>query len=309
MVNKEVAEASGLKGVLSYQDVLDRLEQADRRLALAAYVVETLHPSAATIADDILRFCAYRYPGVDLVAEYVLRASYLANLQKRFDAQPRVGNLGGHSAVIPRDRYNISLLLSIVLTNHRFEIMQELRGFLSRLDSGAGRVASIGTGTGFELGLMSSSLLRSVEIESYDIDPTAKEEAQNYLRFFGIERPIVFGNEFPLDAADPSFENAFNRLILCEVLEHLPDPARALANVRAYLNESGHAFLTMAINIAQEDHIFLYADIESCRRQVRNAGLEIVREWIAPQTVTLPAADRESGFSKGNYVADTVKVR
>jgi SAM-dependent methyltransferase len=249
---------------------------------------------------------------VDIIGEYVVRVAGLEELQNRFDVNSRVEFLGDPSAVVPRDRYNISLLLSIVLTNHRFEIMRELDGFLRRLGPDTRRIASIGTGTGFELRLIASALPLRLRIESYDIDPTAKEEAVRYLRFFGIDPTMIFANEFPLDFVDASFENAFDALILCEVLEHLPNPARALANVRNCLTGNGHAFLTMAVNIAQEDHIFLYDDLESCRRQIRDAGLEIVREWITPQTSVIPPADpadRAIGFRKGNYVSDTIRRR
>jgi SAM-dependent methyltransferase len=307
-----MAETLKSKNVLSYEEVLDRLERSDTRLALAACVVEESYPNAAGIANDILRFCAHRYPGVDIVGEYILRVAGLGELQNRFDVCSRVEFLGDPSAVVPRDRYNISLLLSIVLTNHRFEIMRELDRFLRRLGPETRRIASIGTGTGFELRLIASALPPGLRIESYDIDPSAKEEAVQYLRFFGIEPTMIFAIEFPLDSADASFENAFDALILCEVLEHLPNPARALANVRNCLAEDGHAFLTMAVNIAQEDHIFLYEDLECCQRQIRDAGLEIVREWITPQTAVIPPADpanRAIGFRKGNYVADTIRRR
>jgi SAM-dependent methyltransferase len=304
-----MAEKTHLKAV-TYQDVLERLERTDTRLALAAAVVEALHPSAAAVANDILGFCAHRYPDTDLLGAYTHRAAGLEELQKRLDTYNTVEYLGDPAVAIPRDRYNISLLLSIALTNHRFEIMRELSEFLRRLAPGIVRVASVGTGTGFELRLLASILPAAVRIESYDIDPTAEEEAMGYLRFFGVERKIVFGSEYPLEQLEPALENSFDALILCELLEHLRDPARALAAVRSYLTEKGHAFLTMAVNIAQEDHIFLYEDIESCRRQIRQAGLDVAREWITPQTVTIPPDDqtmREIGFRKGNYVADVVK--
>jgi hypothetical protein len=73
--------------------------------------------------------------------------------------------------------------------------------------------------------------------------------------------------------------------------------------VREYLKEDGRAFVTMAINIAQEDHIFLYPTIESCRAQLRDAGLYTVSEWITPQTVLSIPANREQSFQKGNYIA------
>ena len=73
--------------------------------------------------------------------------------------------------------------------------------------------------------------------------------------------------------------------------------------MRQYLARGGRAYVTMAINIAQEDHIFLYPDVDSCRIQLGEAGLNIVSEWVTPQTTLPPPADREAGFRKGNYVA------
>jgi phage gp29-like protein len=64
----------------------------------------------------------------------------------------------------------------------------------------------------------------------------------------------------------------------------------------------------MAVNIAQEDHIFWYPDADSCRLQVREAGLKIVSEWVTSQTTLPPPADREAAFRRGNYVAVAVSA-
>jgi hypothetical protein len=87
------------------------------------------------------------------------------------------------------------------------------------------------------------------------------------------------------------------------VLEHLLNPAQALATLAGCLKDGGKMFVTMAINIAQEDHVFLYLDIESCRRQIHESGLQVLYEWLAPQTIRFPPANREIGFKKGNYIA------
>src|SRR5215471_17689031 len=170
---------------LCWDDALTRLEQADRRIALAAGVVDVLHPDA------------------DQVAEYIRRAEALAALQERFEREPSVATLSGPAEPVPRDRYNISLLLSIVLTNHRFEIMQQLDAFLATCTEPAGRIASVGTGTGYELRLMASALQPGWTIESYDTDETVCADAQRYLEFFGVTRPVVWGNDFPLDEVRP----------------------------------------------------------------------------------------------------------
>jgi trans-aconitate methyltransferase len=91
--------------------------------------------------------------------------------------------------------------------------------------------------------------------------------------------------------------------VLSEVLEYLPDPARALGTLRDCLKAGGRMFVTMAINIAQEDHVFLYPAINSCREQIQNCGLSVTREWISPQTIFAPLMIERKEFKKGNYIA------
>ena len=56
-------------------------------------------------------------------------------------------------------------------------------------------------------------------------------------------------------------------------------------------------FVTMAVNIAQEDHVFLYPDIAACRKQIKDSGLQIHWEWISPQTSLPPAVESgKAGF-------------
>jgi len=285
-----------------YDAAIDRLEPIDRRLAMAAAVVDSLHPEAAAVAGDIFGYLRHRYPGRDVLSMYGERARTLAELQERFDRDPCVETLGSPGAPISRDAYSVALLLSIALTNHRFEIMQQLAAFLSGLTAPAGRIASIGTGTGYELRLM-ALLPAGWGIESYDVDDRVQVEARRFLDYFGVSRAITWGREFPLASPPPESRHRYDALVLCELLEHLSDPAEALGAVRECLTAAGRAFVTMAINIAQEDHVYLYPDLASCRAQIREAGLRTVSDWITPQTTLPPAEDRERSFSKGNYVA------
>jgi 2-polyprenyl-3-methyl-5-hydroxy-6-metoxy-1,4-benzoquinol methylase len=270
---------------------------------MAAAVVESLHPEVSAVAEALFGYLAHRFPDRDVLAIYADRARQLSRLQERFDADPRAATLGSPGTTTDRDAYNIALLLSIPLTNHRFEIMQCLDEFVSGWqDRPGGRVASIGTGTGYELRRL-AELPAGWAIESYDIDEGVQAEAQDFLRYFGVTRPIEWAREFPLAAPPAAWHGRYDALILCELLEHLMDPAAALAAVRVCLPRHGRAFVTMAINIAQEDHVFLYPDIASCRAQIDGAGLRALSEWVTPQTTLPPPADRERGFRKGNYVA------
>jgi hypothetical protein len=43
--------------------------------------------------------------------------------------------------------------------------------------------------------------------------------------------------------------------------------------------------------------------VEACRAQLRDGGLQVVSEWLAPQAVLRIPQNREQGFRKGNYIA------
>jgi SAM-dependent methyltransferase len=286
-----------------YAKAVEDLSRIHLRLALASTVVYHVHGEAlGAVADTIVGYVAERY-GPGALTAYAARAEWLAGLQEKFESDPTPRTLGDPSATVDRDDYNIALLLSIVFTNHRFEVMAQLVRFLEALAANkSGRFASIGTGTGYEL-YLTGKILPHWAVESYDIDPTVQTEAQRFLQYTGSDLNPRFEGYFPLDEVDPARLGRYEALAFCEVLEHLPDPAQALRVSREYLSPGGRIFLTMAVNIAQEDHIFLYRSITECREQIKDSDLRIEWEWISPQTSLPPPENREHGFHKGNYIA------
>jgi 2-polyprenyl-3-methyl-5-hydroxy-6-metoxy-1,4-benzoquinol methylase len=290
-----------------YSSAYESLFAASRVLGTSAQLVYELYPEElGPVADDILSFVRAAH-SADYIEAYLARVNRLAELQERFDANPCVATLGDPSAARP-ESYSLALLLSIVFTNHRFEIMQVLAKFLRELPAtSAGSIASIGCGTGYELKL-TAELLPGWKIEGYDTDAEMHEKARQLLTFFQVSHAVDFQAEFPLETVTPQTEKRYDALLLCEVLEHLPNPKQALATLAGCLKDGGRMFVTMAINIAQEDHIVLYPDIESCRMQIRESGLQVLYEWLAPQTIRFPPANREIGFKKGNYIAIVCKA-
>jgi SAM-dependent methyltransferase len=278
-------------------------DRIGRVLASSAQLVyRTQGEAMGPVADEILSFVSHRYPGY--LDRYVNRIRSLAALQRRFDQRPSAATLCDANAIVDRDDYSLSLLLSIVLTNHRFEIMAQVASFLRSMAERItrGRIVSVGVGTGYEL-LHAARILPEWEIEAYDVDDAMRSGARHLWSFFEVSRIAEVGALFPLEGVEPKFVGRYDALVMCELCEHLPNPLRALTTMREYLKEDGRAFVTMAINIAQEDHIFLYPTIESCRAQLRESGLHIVSEWITPQTVMSIPANREENFQKGNYIA------
>jgi SAM-dependent methyltransferase len=233
---------------------------------------------------------------------YADRLRVLEGLQKRFDSAPGPDRIGDADTKVDRDTYNVALLMSIIFSNHRFEIMQQLELFLRSLKP-HGRLAILGTGTGYELKL-AAEILPEWSIESYDIDATSEPEARGLLRYFGVNHLVEFRGELPIDVPDPERVGRYDAILACEVMEHLSDSWSALRSLREYLRGDGRMFVTMAVNVAQEDHVFWYPHIRSCREQLHDCGWRIASEWIAPQSTLPPTPNREGRFKRGNYVAE-----
>jgi SAM-dependent methyltransferase len=255
-------------------------------------------------ASEILGFVSHHYRG-DALADYAKRVKDLRLLQAEFE---KIGMYSARSYAevkpVDDEAYKLALLLSFICTNHRFEILKELKCFLNKTPSGARRLLSIGYGTGYELKLAKEAL-PDWTIEAFDNSKESFAYASDLLGFFECG-PITLRTEyFPLEMTeelDP-YRGVFGKIVICELLEHLENPMKALTNLREVLDEKGQMFLTMAINIAQEDHVFLYSSPQQAREQVLACGYRIVREILAP-AVVLPfkETDREKIFRKGNYI-------
>jgi SAM-dependent methyltransferase len=294
--------AEFLRNHPDYNAAHRRIEEQSRVLAMAAAgVYESHQEELGPVADEVLSYVKSHY-AENYIEQYVARVEQLQEMDRRFTRAPSTETLGDPDLKVDRNVYDLGLLLSILFTNHRFEIVQQMKRFLLLLPKKQGRIASIGAGPGYEIKLISDAL-PNWKIESYDTSQEAHRRAARYLEFFQVRIPVHFEDLFPLDVPAANLCNQYDAIVLCETLEHLADPAAALRTVRECLHDDGRAFVTMAINIAQEDHVFLYPDIASCRTQIAATGLECTSEWIAPRAVFGVPKDREKGFKKGNYIA------
>lgn len=285
------------------KEAYEVLAEEDEILACSLETVFKMQgESVGPIADEILGYVQTRTP--DALEEYVARVRKLRKLQRAFEADPSPATLGAPGEPVQRASYDVALLLSIVFTNHRFEIMQSLLRFLGSMgDQGA--IASIGMGSGYELVMIARTLDPRWSVEGYDTDAASHATARQLLDHFGVSREVAFGERFSVAPPAPADRARLDAIVLCEVLEHLHDPLAMLVGLRLCLKPHGRMFVTMAVNIAQEDHVFLYPDLDSCRSQLRHAGLQVVEETITPATIYPidPDVDRESSFYSGNYVA------
>jgi SAM-dependent methyltransferase len=255
-------------------------------------------------AEEILAFMAHR-GGKDLLQLYADRSRTLIGLQREFEETGKYP-ASCYSEVRPinREEYNASLLLSFVTTHHRFEVLEQLVRFLKTPQEESSRMLAVGVGTGYEIKLAYDHL-PGWEVLAFDTSAESIQYAADLLTFFGYPSAALRCEELPLErgARPEEYEGAFSKVILCEVLEHLEDPEAALAYLHAVLHPKGQLYLTMAINIAQEDHLYLYSNIKQARHQLSKCGWKIMHELVTPVTA-LPfrEEERERVFRKGNYI-------
>lgn len=161
--------------------------------------------------------------------------------------------LDPHRVGLSRTDYSVVLLLSTVLTVHRYRIMQLLVTHLAPHE----RVLCVGCGPGLELALM---LDRVGHVDGYDteMDPHLAG------RFPGatLRAEAFRGGVIPL----------YDGVVLIEILEHLDDPYSLLGDCASVLRPGGRIYVTTATNIPQYDHRYNFAD-DPTEFEGRAAGL------------------------------------
>ena len=158
-----------------------------------------------------------------------------------------------------RKAYSIILLLSTVLTAHRFRIMQLIKAKTLTSDSGL----FIGCGPGVEIELV-RSMIENLKAYDLTLDP--------FLADHFVEA-VDFRNEY----FDGSGTATYEQIYLIELLEHLCDPFALLADCKKVLAKGGQLFLTTATNIPQFDHLYHFpADHKDFDARVQDMGFSVV---------------------------------
>ena len=257
-----------------FADMCDFYEEEDALTSMSiSALLEMKGEAVAPIAEEILDFLATR-PIADPFRVHKERAATLNAMQAEFGKTGRYP-ASRYADVVPVDDeiYKLSLLISFVTTIHRFEVLEQLRAFVKRPCKGPNELLSIGFGTGYEL-RWAREHCRDWTFEAFDASEPSLTYATSLLEHFGCATDGLRTDLYPLEseAGIEQYEGRFGKIVMCEVLEHLEDPAHAIRNLARSLHPDGHMFLTMAINIAQEDHIHLYESPRQASEQVEAAG-------------------------------------
>lgn len=174
--------------------------------------------------------------------------------------------------------YDVVLLFSCLLAEHRFRIMQ----LLSEKVVNTERALMIGCGPGLEIDLLKS---KHTYFDAYDLslNPYVVEQ----------HKEVNFYEEY---FHRNSAESRYQSIYLIELLEHLSGPYGLLEDCHGVLENGGRMYLTTATNIPQFDHLYNFpADHIEFETKVKQMGfnIESMDELIhRPYTIDVKAKNR-----------------
>lgn len=162
----------------------------------------------------------------------------------------------GYNHRITREEYDIFLLLSTVLTQHRHDIMCEISQSLFESKS----ALIIGSGVGLEIELIKESYDL---IDAYDIE---------------IDK-FCYSNHADVNFHEKEFtgesEGFYDDIYIIELLEHIFNPLDLIKKAKKVLNKNGRIIVTLATNIPQFDHLINFTNLKSFTANIENLGLYV----------------------------------
>ena len=164
--------------MLSFSKLESFLQERDRTSYYGLRTVQTMQGDQAvkSLAHEILAFINHRFRG-DALTAYTNRVGKLRLLQKEFEKTGAYSTASSSDVEdVDSESYKLSLLLSFICTNHRFEILKELKRFFQEPSNPQGRLLSIGYGTGYELKI-AREILPDWIIEGFDTADLKKAKA------------------------------------------------------------------------------------------------------------------------------------
>lgn len=162
---------------------------------------------------------------------------------------------------ISREAYDITLLLSVLFTKHRFRIMQ-----LLSQQPAADKALFIGLGSGLE---MSLNRKKYKEIHAYDL--SINEFVYSEFASQQIHTELYKGQR----------QDYFDAIYLIELLEHLEDPFQLLEICHGSLKKGGRISLTTATDIPQFDHLYNFPkDHRNFEERLNQLGYTIIIKEI-----------------------------
>jgi 2-polyprenyl-3-methyl-5-hydroxy-6-metoxy-1,4-benzoquinol methylase len=155
----------------------------------------------------------------------------------------------------------------------------------------------IGPGHGLFL-VLAASAPNAGSIAGWDVSPASIAATQEAMLAMGASRPFKLSLVNMFEAPVEQFDS----VTFSEVLEHLEDPASALAAISKLLAPDGRAFIHAPVNSPAPDHLWLFRSPEEIVDLVEQSGLVIEDTLFAPATGATLQTAREKALTISTVV-------
>jgi hypothetical protein len=193
-------------------------------------------------------YCKFNKISIDQIIN--LRKKFLVNYLKNlnnFEKSKKYSNLNKNFN-LTRIEYDIVLLLSILIEEHRFKIIN----LFSKEKFKEEDVLIIGSGPSIELAILRFYLKHKMTIEAYDLN------FNSFIKKKFIRECKVSEYKYK--------KKKYSKIVLIEFLEHINKPYHFLYRLKKSLKKNGKILLTTAINIPQFDHIYNFKKREILKK-------------------------------------------
>jgi hypothetical protein len=182
-------------------------------------------------------YCKFNKISIDQIIN--LRKKFLVNYLKNlnsFKKSKKYSNLN-ENFNLTRIEYDIVLLLSFLIEDHRFKIIN----LFSKEKFKEEDVLIIGSGPSIELAVLRFYLKHKMTIDAYDLN------FNSFIKKKFIRECKVSEYKYK--------KKKYSKIVLIEFLEHINKPYHFLFRLKKSLKKNGKILLTTAINIPQFDHV------------------------------------------------------
>ena len=162
---------------------------------------------------------------------------------------------------LSRVDYDIVLILSVVLSEHRHRIFNQL---ILSSKSSSNDIVLIGVGSGLEIEFLNRQNNR---VTAYDISISDFTKT-------------MFTDINMVESYFDGTEKNFSCIYAIELLEHLSDPIAFLKMIYDSMVIGGQFFFTTATNVPQIDHLANFPDIVGFESKLKHIGFTIEQNVV-----------------------------
>jgi hypothetical protein len=248
-----IAELAGKDPVINFQkrNLTTTLSEAQQKLYawIDAYLSRYIEFYKLSL-DDVLR----------MHSRFV--SQYSSDLQEFEKTKKYPFELGHSTTPFDRITYDLALLISCLLTSHRFAIMEEV----ARFEMSGENTLFVGIGTGLEIALLQGRLQA---YKAYDLSISDFAKEQN-------KKTNLVEAEF--HGGEAKYSSAF----CIELLEHVAEPYELAKAVHQALQKGGVWAVTTAKNIPQSDHVVNFTDEGEFEKKIQSLGFSLELKRVIP---------------------------